>query len=43
MRTDATRAIPKFIPEIHEESTLVINKALKYVNGEGTVPLNLSI
>ena len=41
IRTDATRAIPAFIPEIREESTLAISKVLKPVSGKGTMPLNL--
>jgi len=41
MRTDAMRAIPTFIPEIHEESTLAISETLKPTTGKGIVPLNL--
>lgn len=41
IRTDATRAIPTFIPEIRAESILAIDEALKFINGKGTVPPNL--
>ena len=41
MRTDAMRAIPTFVPEIHEESTLAISETLKPTTGKGIVPLNL--
>lgn len=35
MRTDATRAIPTFIPEIQDESTLAISETLKPITGKG--------
>jgi len=41
VRTDATRAIPTFIPEVRAESTLAISEALKPVSGKGAVSLNL--
>jgi len=41
IQTDVTRAIPTFIPEIREESTLAIGEALKPISGKGTVPLEL--
>ena len=39
MRTDATRAIPTFIPEIQEESTMAINEAFLPTTGKGTFNL----